>query len=57
MCACSAAARTRHRVWRHVNVLNARHMEWAWISLAWVGLSDLYIRLASAGVFDDPRII
>jgi len=54
---CSAAARTRHRLWRHVNVLNLRHMEWAWISLVWVGLSDLYVRLASAGVFDDPRII
>jgi hypothetical protein len=55
--ACSAGARTRHRLWRRVGVLNARHMEWAWISLAWVALADLYIRLASAGVFDDPRIL
>jgi len=54
---CSVAARTRHRLWRRVNVLNARHMEWAWISLVGVGLTDLYIRLASAGVFHDPRLL
>jgi hypothetical protein len=54
---CSAGARTRHRLWRHVSVLNGRHMQWAWISLAGVALTDLYIRLVSAGVFDDPRIV
>ncbi len=55
--ACSAAGRTRHRLWRRVTHLNGRHMELAWISLGWVALADLYIRLASAGVFSDPRII
>jgi hypothetical protein len=54
---CSAAARTRHRVWRGVSVMNRWHMQWAWISLGWVAVTDLYIRLASAGVFHDPRII
>jgi hypothetical protein len=54
---CSARARARHRVWRGVGVLNGRHMEWAWISLAWVALADLYVRLAAGGAFDDPRII
>jgi hypothetical protein len=54
---CSVAARTRHKLWRRITVLNARHMAWAWISLAGVGLTDLYIRLASAGVFHDPRIL
>jgi hypothetical protein len=54
---CSARARTRHRVWRGVTVLNRWHMQWAWISLIWVAFTDLYIRLASAGVFHDPRII
>ncbi len=53
---CSLAARNRHRLWRVVSVFNARHMEWAWISLFWVCASDLYIRLAAAGVFHDPRI-
>jgi hypothetical protein len=31
-------------------------MEWAWLSLAWVAIADLYIRLAAGGVFHDPRI-
>jgi hypothetical protein len=54
---CSASARARHKLWRGVSVLNVRHMQWAWVSLASVGLTDLYIRLAAAGVFHDPRII
>jgi hypothetical protein len=53
---CSRVARGRHKLWRGVTVLNLRHMEWAWISLTSVGLADLYVRLASAGVFHDPRI-
>jgi hypothetical protein len=53
---CSTVARTRHTLWRGVSVLNGRHMQWAWISLGGVGLTDLYIRLASAGVFPDLRI-
>jgi UDP-N-acetylmuramyl pentapeptide phosphotransferase/UDP-N-acetylglucosamine-1-phosphate transferase len=54
---CSAAARARHKAWLGVSVLNRWHMQWAWISLVWVALTDLYIRLAAAGVFDDPKII
>jgi len=54
---CSARARARHKLWRGVGVLNGRHMEWAWISLLWVALADVYVRLAAGGVFDDPRII
>jgi hypothetical protein len=53
---CSLGARARHRVWRGVGVLNRMHGEWAWISLFGVVLADLYVRLASAGVFHDPRI-
>ena len=52
---CSLRARTRHKLWRRVTWLNAGHMRWAWLSLASVGLADLYIRLASLGVFHDPR--
>jgi len=53
---CSRSARVRGRLWHRLGPLNARHMEWAWISLAWVAIADLYIRLAASGVFDDPRI-
>jgi hypothetical protein len=54
---CSNVARTRHTLWRGVTVLNLRHGEWAWLSLTSVVLADLYVRLAAAGVFDDPRIL
>jgi hypothetical protein len=53
---CSASTRTRHRLWLGVSVLNLRHRDWAWISLATVGLADLYVRLVASGVFDDPRL-
>jgi hypothetical protein len=53
---CSVHARARHGLWRRVGVLNGWHMQWAWISLIWVGLADLYIRLIAGGVFTDPRI-
>ncbi|HWD64333.1 MAG TPA: hypothetical protein VG405_04105 [Solirubrobacteraceae bacterium] len=54
---CSGTAKARHRTWLGVNVLNRFHMQWAWVSLCSVALTDLYIRLASVGVFTDPRII
>lgn len=40
-----------------VSGLNRRHMLFAWMSLFWVGFSDLYVRLCSMGVFTDYRII
>ena len=36
--------------------LNERHMEYAWVSLIWVGLTDLYVRLLSMGVIHDPEV-
>jgi hypothetical protein len=54
---CSKTARTRHALWRGVSVLNLKHSEWAWISLASVALADLYVRLAAMGAFADPRIV
>jgi hypothetical protein len=49
-------APARHRLWRIVSALNERHMLFAWISLIWVGLSDLYVRLLSMGVITDVRV-
>jgi len=37
--------------------LNRRHMLCAWMSLFWVGFSDLYIRLCSMGIWTDWRIL
>ncbi len=38
-----------------VSCLNHRHMMWAWLSLFWVGFTDVYIRLCSMGVWHDFR--
>lgn len=46
----------RHRLWKLVTPLNARHMQIAWASLVVVALSDLYVRLVASGVFTDPKI-
>jgi hypothetical protein len=32
-------------------------MLFAWMSLFWVGFSDLYVRLCSMGIWSDLRII
>ena len=40
-----------------VSCLNRRHMVWAWMSLFWVGFSDLYVRLCAMGVWTDWRIL
>ena len=37
--------------------LNYRHALFAWLSMFWVGFSDLYVRLCSMGVFHDVRIL
>jgi hypothetical protein len=40
-----------------VSCLNKRHMMWAWISLFWVGFSDVYVRLCAMGVWHDWKVI
>ena len=42
--------------YRCVSCLNRGHMRWAWMSLIWVGFSDIYVRLCSMGVWTDWRI-
>ncbi len=36
-----------------VSGFNSRHMLWAWMSLFWVGFSDVYVRLCSMGIWND----
>ena len=45
---------TRHKLWKFVTPLNARHMRFAWISLFGVALCDLYVRLVASGTIHDP---
>jgi hypothetical protein len=54
---CSAAAKTRHGLWKKVTKLNVKHQQWAWISMFTVWATDLYIWLAGSGVFTDPHHI
>ena len=45
------------QTYRCVTCLNQRHMMWAWMSLFWVGFTDLYVRLCSMGFWHDWRIV
>ena len=45
----------RYKMWTFVSKLNGRHANYAWYSLFSVALTDLYIFLLAANVFDDPR--
>jgi hypothetical protein len=46
----------QRRAYACASCLNRRHMLFAWMSLVWVGFSDLYVRLLSMGVWVDWRI-
>ena len=46
----------RQTAYKCVNRLNKRHMLFAWMSLFWVGFSDIYVRLCSMGILHDFRI-
>jgi len=47
----------RKRTYDCVSCLNRRHMLFAWLSLFWVGFSDLYVRMCSMGIWTDWRIL
>ena len=53
---CAAMGKPRYKLWRGVTFLNRNHQFWAWVSLVWVGLTDVYIRLVSMGVITDVRL-
>jgi hypothetical protein len=46
---------TKHKAWAVITRLNERHMQFAWVSLIWVALTDAYVRLLSMGVIRDVR--
>jgi hypothetical protein len=45
----------RYRAWTFVSKLNAKHAQYAWLSLFSVALTDFYVYLLATGAFDDPR--
>ena len=46
----------RHSLWRRVSWFNGKHKDWALVSLVWVALTDVYVRLLSMGYITDYRI-
>lgn len=49
-------APVRTRLWRDVlTPLNQRHQLFAWLSLFWIGWTDLYVYLVASNVIHDPR--
>jgi hypothetical protein len=54
---CVSAMRDSGVTYSCVSALNQRHMLFAWLSLVWVGFSDIYVRLCSIGVWSDFRIL
>jgi hypothetical protein len=47
----------RYKAWTWVSKLNARHMQFAWITLASLAITDGYIALVASGTLTDLRII
>ncbi len=43
----------RHRMWKALSPLNSHHMLFAWMSLVFVGFTDLYVRLVASGTITD----
>ncbi len=48
-----STAPIRHRLWKTLTPLNARHMLFAWLSLAFVAFTDFYVRLVASGTIHD----
>ena len=53
---CASFGKQRYKAWKFVSIFNVHHNLWAWISLFWVGFTDLYIRLVSMSIITDYRI-
>lgn len=49
--------RVRYRLWEQVSKLNARHMQFAWVTLGTLALTDFYIMAVAAGWISDLRIV
>ena len=46
----------KHKFWKFVSPLNAKHMQFAWVSLFVVALTDLYVRLVASGTITDFKL-
>jgi hypothetical protein len=46
----------RYRVWKIVSLGNEKHMQFAWVSLFGVALTDFYVRCVASGAITDLRL-
>jgi len=46
----------RYRWWTIVSRMNTRHMEFAWITLGTLALTDFYVWMVASGTFTDPQL-
>ena len=44
---------TKYKIWQGVSKLNIQHMFWAWASMIWVALADIYVRMVAKGYWID----
>lgn len=51
----NAKLKTGYKAWKIVTMFNENHMEWAWLSLFGVILTDLYIRSVIVNIIPDIR--
>jgi hypothetical protein len=54
---CSRFGQARHAAWKKSSWFNVFHGNWAWASLVFVCFADIYVRLVSMGVINDPRVV
>jgi hypothetical protein len=52
-CMSCGKATPQFKLWKRATWLNVRHMQFAWASLFWVGITDVYVRLVSMGIITD----
>ena len=50
---CGRGGSARYQAWRGTTWLNERHMLFAWCSLVWVAITDVYVYLVSSGAVRD----
>lgn len=47
----------RYWLWTKVTWFNERHMQFAWITLGTLALTDFYVMLVASGAISDPRFV
>ena len=54
---CVKGGNARRKAYNWISFLNGRHATWAWISLIFLLITDVYLRLIAAGIIPDLTII